>query len=112
MSAGPQPTRVGDLVERFLSAKGLKRQVSRQEVLETWPDVVGQAVADVTKARSVSGGTLIVEVRSSAWLMELDLMKSGILEAVNRDRVEEARIQKLVFVLAEGAEPGSPTGTR
>jgi predicted nucleic acid-binding Zn ribbon protein len=112
VSAGPEPSRVGDLVERFLAQKGLKRQVARLEVLGNWPDVVGQAVADVTRARSVSGGALIVEVRSSAWLMELDLMKGRILEAVNRDRDEDARIDKLVFVLAEGAEPDSPRGTR
>jgi predicted nucleic acid-binding Zn ribbon protein len=103
---------VGDLVHRFLAEKGLKRQVARLEVLEIWPDVVGQAVAQVTRARSISGGTLLVEVRSSAWLMELNLMKSRILEAVNRGRDEDARIEKLVFVLAEGAEPDSPRGTR
>lgn len=112
MSAGPEPTRVSDLVDRFLDERGLKRQVARMEVLEAWPEIVGRSVAKVTRARSVSGGTLIVEVRSSAWLMELDLMKSRILETANRGRDRGSHIEKLVFVLAEGDEPDSPKGTR
>jgi predicted nucleic acid-binding Zn ribbon protein len=102
MSSDAKPDKVGALVDRFLAEKGLDRQVKRLEVMETWPDVVGPAVAEVTEPRSVSGGTLFVEVRSSAWLMELDLMKGRILAEVNRERDEDARIEKLVFVLAEG----------
>lgn len=99
---GGGPERVGKLVEAFLDEKGVRAQVRRMEVLERWPDVVGEAIADVSRARSVSGATLFVEVRSSAWMMELDMMKDRILDRLNRGRDEEARIDKLVFVLAEG----------
>jgi hypothetical protein len=43
---------------------------------------------------------MIVEVRSSSWLMELNLMKEDILRRVNEGR-REALIEKIVFVLAE-----------
>jgi len=43
---------------------------------------------------------LFVEVRSSAWLMELSMMKDDFLERVNA-RLGEAPIERIVFVLAE-----------
>ncbi|HSR42267.1 MAG TPA: DUF721 domain-containing protein, partial [Longimicrobiales bacterium] len=67
-----------------------------------WPEVVGEGIAEVTRARSVSDATLFVEVRSSAWMMELDMMKGRILARLNEGRDEASRIAKLVFVLAEG----------
>ncbi len=67
------------MVERFLEGAGVAEQVRRQGVLEAWPRLVGEAIAAVTEARSLSVGTLFVEVRSSSWLMELEMMKTEIL---------------------------------
>lgn len=95
---GPEP--VGKLVERFLEGRGVAEQVRRQGVLEAWPELVGEGIAQVTQARSVSAGALFVEVRSSAWLMELEMMKGEILRCVNVGR-DDARIERIVFVLGE-----------
>lgn len=97
MSEGP--VRVGDMVEAVLDRKGLKNQVRRTSALGLWRDAVGGRIADVTEPRSVNGTALIVEVRSSAWLMELDLMKVKILEKLNRE-LPESPMEKIVFVLA------------
>lgn len=99
MSEGP--VRVGEMVEAVLDRKGLRDQVHRTGALEFWRDAVGGKIAEVTEPRSVSGTALIVEVRSSAWLMELDLMKVEILEKLNRE-LPESPIEKIVFVLAGG----------
>jgi predicted nucleic acid-binding Zn ribbon protein len=69
-------------------------------VLDVWPELVGEHVARVTRARSVSDATLFVEVRTSAWLMELNMMKGEFLERVNA-RLPEAPLERIVFVLAE-----------
>jgi predicted nucleic acid-binding Zn ribbon protein len=92
------PTKVGDLIGTLLEQKGLKEQVERTGVLAEWADVVGEQIASVTRARAVSGGTLFVEVRSSAWMSELDFMKEEILGKLNKRT--EAPIEKLVFLLA------------
>lgn len=99
---------MGDLLDSFLRERGMKEQVARQSVLAEWPERVGEKIARVTRARSVAEGTLFVEVRSSAWLMELNMMKGEILRRLNQGR-EEASLETLVFVLSEdGAEgPGS-----
>jgi len=96
--AGPE--RVGLVVERLLEASGVAEQVRRQSALEVWPALVGEAIAAVTHARSLSEGTLFVEVRSSAWLMELELMKSEILRRMNAG-LEGASLDRIVFVLGQ-----------
>jgi predicted nucleic acid-binding Zn ribbon protein len=94
------PQKVGEILEGLLKKKRLREPVLRMEVLEEWDGRVGEAIARVTHALAVREGTLIVEVKSSAWLMELDFMKGEILRRVNEGR-EEALIEKIVFVLSE-----------
>jgi predicted nucleic acid-binding Zn ribbon protein len=94
------PEKIGALVGRFLEGRGVAQQVRRQSVLEEWPVLVGEAIAAVTHARSISAGALFVEVRSSPWLMELEMMKGDILRRVNAGR-DDALIERIVFVLGE-----------
>lgn len=94
------PARVGRLLEAFLEREGIREQVERVGVLEEWAERVGPRIAEVTRARSVAERTIIVEVRSSAWLMELNMMKGRILARLNESR-PEARLDKLVFVLSQ-----------
>jgi predicted nucleic acid-binding Zn ribbon protein len=91
---------LSSVLEGVLEGHGLLRQVRRAEVLDLWPDLVGDHVARVTRARSVDDATLLVEVRSSAWLMELNMMKGDFLRRVN-ERMQDTPLEKIVFVLAE-----------
>jgi predicted nucleic acid-binding Zn ribbon protein len=96
--AGPQ--KVGELLGGFLEKKGLREAVLRADVVEDWEERVGEAIGRVTRAQGVRDATLIVEVRSSPWLMELNLMKEEILRKVNEGRTE-GLVEGIVFVLAE-----------
>lgn len=96
----PGPTRVGAMLSSVLEKHGLREQVQRMEVLELWPDIVGEQLARVTRARSVADAALIVEVRSSAWLMELNMMKGDFLARVN-ERLGDVSLDRIIFVLAE-----------
>ena len=97
---GDGPQKVGDLVGAYLDAAGLREEVAAQEIVVNWPRLVGEGIARVTSARSCRDGVLVVEVKSSPWLMELNLMKRTIIARVNAAH-SESRIKKLVFVLAE-----------
>jgi len=94
---GPQP--IGEVLERFLRERGVREQVSRFEALERWDEAVGEKIAEVAKAVRVDGGVLFVEVRSSAWMMELEMMKGEVLERLNEGR-NQGRIEKIRFRLA------------
>ncbi len=98
MASGP--VRVDSVLATVLEKHGLKEQVERMSVLDLWPELVGEHVARVTRAKSVSEATLFVEVRTSAWLMELNLMKGDFLARVN-DRLGDVPLKRIVFVLAE-----------
>lgn len=100
MTSGGRPVRVDSLLSQVLEKHGVQKQVERMSLLELWPEVVGEQLAAVTRVRGVDEDALLVEVRSSAWIMELSLMKDRFLERVNQ-RLEEAPIDRIVFVLAE-----------
>ena len=87
------------MVEGILEKHGVRQQVRRMEVLELWGEIVGDDLAKVTRAKGVEDRTLFVEVRSSAWLMELNMMKRDFLERVN-ERIEDAPFERVVFALA------------
>lgn len=94
------PEKVGDILGGFLEKAGLREAVVRADAVEEWPERVGEAIGRVTRAQGVRDTALVVEVRSSSWLMELNLMKDEILRKVNEGRTE-GLIERIVFVLAE-----------
>lgn len=100
MTAKSGPIRVDSVLSEVLEKHGVKEQVERMEVLDLWAGLVGEHVAAVTRAKGVSDGTLFIEVRTSAWLMELNMMKRDFLERVN-EALPEVPLEKIVFVLAE-----------
>ena len=97
---GAAPRPIGEVLNNVLEEAGVLRQFERLGVLDRWPEIVGERVAEVTHARSVDDTTLVVEVRSSAWLMELNMMKGDLLKRVN-EHASETPMDRLVFVLAE-----------
>ena len=88
------------MVSEVLEQHGVLKQVRRSSLLEAWPEIVGARLADVTKVKGLQDDALFVEVRSSAWLMELSMMKQSFLDRVN-ERLEEDPIERIVFVQAE-----------
>jgi predicted nucleic acid-binding Zn ribbon protein len=95
-----RPQRIDTVLEGVLEERGLRDQVRRWDVLEEWEEIVGEHVAEVTKARAVDDTTLIVEVATSAWLMELNMIKGEFLQRVN-ERLPDTPLERIVFVLAE-----------
>ena len=100
MTTTSGPIRIDFVLERVLEKHGVREQVQRMGVLDLWPDIVGEHLGKVTRAKGVSDATLYVEVRSSAWLMELNMMRGEFLERVN-ERMVEVPLKRIVFVLAE-----------
>ena len=95
-----RPVALGSVLDKVLKDHGVLEQVPRQSVLAEWPQLVGETVARVTRARSVQDAVLVVEVRSSAWLMELNMMKGDFVRRVN-EHMPDTPIERIVFVQAE-----------
>lgn len=96
------PTRVAAVLPEVLEKHGVRDQVRRMEVLDLWPEIVGEPLAALTRATGIENAKLFVEVRNSAWLMELNMMRDAFLERVNA-RLGDTPLERIVFVLAETA---------
>lgn len=92
--------KVGAVLGEVLEQHGLQDQLKHMAALDMWGEVAGEHIAAATRARSVEASRLYVEVRSSGWLMELNMMKGELLERLNA-RLPEAPLERIVFVLAE-----------
>jgi predicted nucleic acid-binding Zn ribbon protein len=91
---------VDELLGEVLEQTGTRVQVERMAVLDAWPEIVGEKLAAVARADAVDGPALVVRVKNSPWLMELNMMRGELLERVNA-HMDGAPLERIVFVLAE-----------
>jgi len=85
-------------VLRFLSRTGLDAKVEAASVVPDWEALVGPQISAVTEPIRVSDGVLFVAVSTSAWMMELNLMKSALMRRLNAGK-RVGRIEKIIFVM-------------
>lgn len=99
-----KPEKLGDALQNYLRDSGLDERVEEATVLPEWAERVGAGIAGVTAPLRVSRGTLIVAVRTSAWLMELRLMEREILRRLNEGRAR-GRIERIRFIMEDTDDP-------
>lgn len=104
-TGGPEP--LGKALSEYLRKHGLDAEVEGHRVVEGWTELVGDRIAGVARPTGVARGILYVEVASSAWMNELDLMRRDILERVNEGRTH--RIERILFRLAERPSGSGPS---
>jgi hypothetical protein len=79
-----------DAVGAALAFHGISDAIRAERVLTEWSELVGPKIASRTRPLCVDGRTLVVEVATSAWLHELNLLKpqilAGLLERVGQPR--------------------------
>src|SRR5262245_25749020 len=101
MKRNKAPAQLGEALQAFLQQTEIGQRIEEALVVPEWAERVGPAIAAVTVPLRVTRGTLLVGVRSSAWLMELTLMESEIVSRLNGGR-ERGKNSKIRFqMLAE-----------
>jgi hypothetical protein len=70
---------LGDSVKQA----GGARRAEEQACLELWPVVVGEGIAEATRAERFRDGILFVITRSSVWTQELTFFKEEAVRALN-----------------------------
>lgn len=93
-----RPVPIAEALSGFLAHKGLTKRVRQATAIDDWPTVVGERIAGVTHALSITpDGTLFVAVSNHGWMTELSLMEPELLRALNasegRDKVRKIRFQ-------------------
>ena len=95
-----KPIRLGDALRKVLEESKVGERLEEATVVPEWAERVGPRIAAVTTPLRVSRGTLLVAVRSSAWMMELRLMEREIVRRLNEGR-QRGRIEKIRFVMSD-----------
>lgn len=88
---------LGEVLGELVGTLGIHAQLQRHEVVNLWPQVAGEKVSKVTRAREVRDGKLFVEVESSAWRNELFYLKYELVKKIN-SRVGAQVVHDIVFV--------------
>jgi predicted nucleic acid-binding Zn ribbon protein len=100
---GTAPRRLSGVLEDLLRGLGLEEQMVRWRAVSLWPEVVGGEAARRSEAVSIDGGTLFVEVASSAWTHQLTFLRRQIQNELNR-RLGKPVVQEIVFTLRKERE--------
>lgn len=92
--------RASDAVAAALAFHGITDQVRAGRVLTEWSDLVGPKIAQRTRPDGVTDRILWVEVASSAWMHELNLLRPQLLRGLLERLGEPALFDELRFRLA------------
>ena len=77
-----EPRTAREAVGAALAFRGITDEVRARRVLTEWTELVGPKIASRTRPDGVYERTLVVEVASSAWLQELNLLRTQILSGL------------------------------
>lgn len=87
---------IEELVSQVLKQMGLEQKFKEHEVVELWPEVVGQMIASRTKRVEVRDGRLFVTFSSAVVRNEILMVKEGLVRALN-DRIGKEIIRDIVI---------------
>ncbi|MDX9703889.1 MAG: DUF721 domain-containing protein [Candidatus Auribacterota bacterium] len=94
-----KPAQISFCMDAVLEKIGGKDKFGAAKVFVHWPAIVGAVISSNTKPVKFENGLLYVNVRDSAWLMELrSVSKYDILRAV-RSQMGTVKIEDIIFRL-------------
>lgn len=96
-------THVRDLIGEIFRRGGMRRAVRRAEAVLLWPRIVGPELARFTRARSLKGGVLFVDVPDSETAMHLSMQRHRFVEAYGR-RFGSREVREIRFRTGRAAE--------
>ena len=87
---------IGDLLRQAVEESNGAFGFHEVNAINAWPVVVGTAVASKTLKPFIRGGVMTVKVPSAPLRQELHMMRSALLEAINREAGKEV-VRELRF---------------
>ena len=88
--------RIDDMLQEVLRRYGLAHKVTQYRLIELWPEIVGQRIAEVTNAEKIDNDILYVKVKSMTWRTELLYQKHLIVKKI-KDKLGSDVISDIRF---------------
>lgn len=74
---------LGEVIDKLLRAYRLDGKMKEMDIIESWPELMGIAVANRTKSIQIKNKKLILQMDSSVMRDELSYGKQIIIDRVN-----------------------------
>jgi predicted nucleic acid-binding Zn ribbon protein len=87
---------LGDAIRAYLKAMGLDKKLKERSLIGSWEEIMGLSVAKVTASISLQNHVLYVQLTSSVARHQLQMMKSGIIDALNK-KAGEIMVKDIIF---------------
>ena len=79
----PDPRPVGASLDRVARSMGVPLATTLSTVFASWPELVGESVAQHATPRTLRDGTLLVVVDEPAWATQLRWLEADLLTRLN-----------------------------
>ena len=87
---------VGTLIHQFLREEGLETPYNEYWLIEAWPEVMGEGIANLTSSLQIRGGVLYVRLLSSVLRHELMASRRQLAQRLN-EHVGAQVIENIIF---------------
>jgi hypothetical protein len=92
--------KLGTAIERVLRSNNLWYGYQQYLLVESWSEVVGPGLAEVTRAESISRGVLRVAVKDSVWAYHLGMLKPQLIKKMN-EQAGEKTVKDIFFMIED-----------
>ena len=90
------PRTLGEALGDAMEELGLGPKMRQYDVVNLWPSIVGEQIARVAHAESISNGKLLVHVTRSTWRNELTFLKNELIARINTAMKEDI-VKDIIF---------------
>ena len=87
---------IGEVIHDYLKALDIEGKLQEIRLVDSWPEVVGSAIAKKTSRLHIKNKVLFVYLNSSVVRSELLRIREGLVKALN-DRAGEKVINEIVL---------------
>lgn len=87
---------VGALIQHFLREEGLETPYNEYRLIQAWPEVMGQGIANLTSSLQIRGGVLYIRLQSSVLRQELMASRRQLAQRLN-EFVGAQVIENIIF---------------
>ena len=75
---------LGESLNGLLNQLGIEPQIKEYQVIQLWPDIVGEKIAGISVAEKIIDKVLYIKVKSMTWRTELLFQKAQIMQNIEK----------------------------
>ncbi|MBO4801086.1 MAG: DUF721 domain-containing protein [Bacteroidaceae bacterium] len=91
-----QAEKIDNVVHRFLREEGLETPYNEYRLVQAWPEVMGQGIANYTGNLEIRNRVLYVRLKSSVIRQELSMNRKVLVQKLNQ-HVGAQVIENIIF---------------